>query len=639
MRLVKLISFFFISCCILNVAAQPVFNNSDFDKIIAAEQQAASAKLLQSVSPIINNYDIKYHRFNWQIDPAVEYISGSVFTYFKTNQLPADSIQFNLSTSLLVDSVIYHHQKISYHQYAPDILNILFPVSINQNTLDSVTVFYQGVPQSSGFGSFIQDEHDGVPIIWTLSEPYGASEWWPCKNTLNDKIDSIDMYITVPNGNRAAGNGVLKSSIVNGAYTTYHWSHRYPIVTYLIATAVTNYIVSTSSINYGNTVMPIVDYIFPEDSAAMVNGFKVTIPVMHLFDSLFGQYPFAKEKYGHAQFGWGGGMEHQTMSFMGNASYELVNHELAHQWFGNKITCASWEDIWLNEGFASYLTGLCYEYFFDKYYWIPFKKDRIGKIIAQPGGSVLCTDTTTVNRVFSGRLSYAKGAMIMHQLRWVIGDSAFFKGVTNYLNDPALAFQFAKTYHLKQHLEASSGQDLTWYFNDWYVGEGYPNYQINWNQQGGNVSITVNQIQSHPSVDFFELPLEIKLKNTNKDTILRLNHNASGQTFTIPVSFTVDSLIFNSNYNIISGNNLITSIQNLNIDSQLLVYPNPANDVIYIVTTTANDYNVVITDLLGKEVLRNANEKQLNISGLSKGIYILSVIEKETQKFVKIVKE
>ena len=153
---------------------------------------------------------------------------------------------------------------------------------------------------------------------------------------------------------------------------------------------------------------------------------------------------------------WGGGMEHTTMSFMGSWSRGLIAHELAHQWFGNKITCGSWEDIWLNEGFATYLDGLVYENFDGQDVFSQWRKAVVNSVTSSPSGSTFVTDTTSVSRIFNSRLSYRKGAMILHMLRYKIGDDNFFQGVKNYLADPTLAYSYAKTEDLQRHLEATS---------------------------------------------------------------------------------------------------------------------------------------------------------------------------------------
>ena len=254
-------------------------------------------------------------------------------------------------------------------------------------------------------------------------------------------------------------------------------------------------------------VIEVQNYVYPEDSLAATDDTPMLIAQMQLYSNLFGEYPFANEQYGHAQFNYGGGMEHQTMSFMGGFSFELMAHELAHQWFGDKVTCGSWEDLWLNEGFATYLSGLCYEHLAPEK-WLPFKYSQRDNITSRPDGSVRVQDTTSIQRLFSGRLTYAKGGFLVHMLRWVCGDDAFYAGCRNYLSDPALQYGSARTPQLKAHLEAASGMDLTEFFADWYVGEGYPIYKIRWSQNMDNtVTVEVNQTTSHPSVPFFEMPI------------------------------------------------------------------------------------------------------------------------------------
>ena len=283
----------------------------------------------------------------------------------------------------------------------------------------------------------------------------------------------------------------------------------------------TQYARYTQHVPFNGDTLEVVNYVYPVDSASSVALTANVVPMIQVYDTLFGIYPFQQEKYGHAQFGWGGGMEHQTMTFVSSFGFELIAHELAHQWFGDKITCGSWTDIWLNEGFATYLSGLCYEHLAPAW-WKRFRQVRVENIVSQPGGSVFCTDTTNVNRIFDSRLSYAKGAMILHQLRWILGDSAFFTGLNNYLCDASLSYGFARTSNLKSHLENTSGQDLTWYFNDWFTGEGFPYYHIKWSQTGNEVTYNVSQTQSNPSVNFFSMFIPVQFKNATHDTILRV---------------------------------------------------------------------------------------------------------------------
>jgi hypothetical protein len=159
-----------------------------------------------------------------------------------------------------------------------------------------------------------------------------------------------------------------------------------------------------------------------------------------------------------------------------------------------------------------------------------------------------------------------------------LGDSAFFAASNNYLLDISLAYGFARTSDLKTHLENSSGEDLTWYFNDWYTGEGFPSWHLDWIQSGEAVSFTLNQTQSSPLVSFFEMVVPVQFKNAIRDTIIRVSNTFSGQAFTANIPFTVDSVIIDPGYQLISGNNTIGAVDNLDSELLLQVMPNPATD-------------------------------------------------------------
>jgi len=587
-----------------------------------------TAPLTSGASRTGSNIDVFYHRLEWQIDPAVYYIKGTVTTYFHAKQ-NLNQLEFDLSDSLIVDSVIYHTVSIGFTQVPGDVLQINLPANIPSGNQDSLTVCYQGIPPSSGFGSFIQTTHDSVPVIWTLSEPYGAKDWWPCKQNLNDKIDSIDMFVTCPSAYRAAGNGLLVGEKSMGGLKVYHWKHRHPIAAYLIATALTNYEVYTDTVPLSTGNLNMLNYVYPETKASAQSLTPALIPAMQLYDSLFIPYPFMDEKYGHAQFGWGGGMEHQTMSFVGAFSFALLAHELAHQWFGDFVTCGSWEDIWLNEGFATYCTALTYEHLFNGIWWMPWKKQSIDYITTSPGGSVMVDDTTSVNRIFDGRLSYRKGAYVLHMLRWVTGDSAFFAGIRNYLLDSNIADGYALTADFQAHLEQSSGLNLSEFFNDWYYGQGFPVYQILWSQDADfNVNVHIYQSQSDPSVSFFEMPVPLLAKNTVQDSIIVLHDSVNNQAFTFNPGFQLDSLIFDPDLWLLAQSSVQLDVDLINPGQGMLLWPNPVSDVLNIQVDT-NNYltGISLFDMSGKEVLYLDNlftqHLELTLASLARGMYLL----------------
>jgi len=543
------------------------------------------------------------------------------------------SIQFELASAMDADSAFHRGFKVGVIHFG-NLVTVNFGELIPQGILDSVTIYYHGSPPvNSGFPAFSIGKHNGVPMLWTLSEPYGASDWWPSKNDLSDKIDSIDVYVAAPNGYVVASNGLFQGEEPYGPnLTATHWKHRYPIASYLVAIAVTNYAHYTENFAGPGVQYPIENYVFPEDSAFCRSRTSGLLPVYGVFASLFGAYPFEQEKYGQAEFGAGGGMEHQTMTFLGQGAFtmEILSHELAHMWFGDMVTCGSWHDIWLNEGFATYCTGLMYEITSPNLYWPIWKHNEISYITTEPGGAVYCEDTVNIGRIFDSRLSYSKGAMVLHQLRWVIGDSAFFNGTRSYLEDPDLRYGFALTENYKQHMETASGRDLTEYFDNWIYKEGFPSYTLICTQDfPDNFSVTVNQSPSDPSVSFFGLPLPVRLLGENKDTLVILDNTYTGQVFQLQPGFMVDSVDFDPENWLISGNNHVTMGKNeLPAGKHLDIQPNPATDRISVIHNLGRFRNVDVVDLSGNkikaDITENTSERLvLNLNRLSPGTYIL----------------
>jgi aminopeptidase N len=277
------------------------------------------------------NYDVKHYRCEWQIDPAVKYIAGKVtMTYLLTTA--SNSIVLDLNKVLIVDSVLYKGNKITFTQNTNNTVTINFPTFVNANTADNVSIFYQGVPPTTGNGSFIKSAHAGVPIIWTLSEPFGASDWWPCKDVLNDKADSVDIIMTCPAIYKNSSNGIIVSDIVAGANRTTHYKHRYPITSYLVAIACTNYVVASSTVTINGIAMPFENWTYPESALSFSYQAYGVENALNWFSGFYGTYPFITERYAQTQFGWGGGQEHQTNSF-------IVSPNHLERYMGERMLC------------------------------------------------------------------------------------------------------------------------------------------------------------------------------------------------------------------------------------------------------------------------------------------------------------
>ncbi len=588
------------------------------------------------------NYDVNYYRLELEVNPAVLYIDGNVTTYFTVVENNFLQMQMDLTLALTVDSIIHRDSTLSFSQIGNDVLQINFGDSLAINSLDSIRVYYHGVPSGSGFGSIVSNTHNGVPIIWTLSEPFGSSDWWPSKETLNDKADSLDVFVTNPVAYIAASIGLLVKRDTNGSKSTSHWKHRYPITSYLVAFAVTNYTVYSDWMINGSDSLEILNYIYPEDLTATQALTPVTADLIKLFDSLFIPYPYMKEKYGHAQFGWGGGMEHQTMSFMVNFTPELIAHELAHQWFGDMVTCGSWEDIWINEGFATYLTGLTFENIYPSA-WMTWKQSTLNRITSLGSGSVFVTDTTSVNRIFNSRLTYNKGAYLAHMLRWKMGDSAFFQGCRNFLTDSALTYGYAKTADLQAHMEASSGLNLNSFFTNWFMGQGFPRYQVIYDQQGTNLSVTINQTTSHPSVNFFDMPVPIQFMGANgEDSILVFDNTANNQNFNVTLPYQAVNATVDPELWLISNNNIITSLEESQLNpNDIQVYPIPTSNFVNILPNSKSTIikSATLINTLGQELKVELNQNSVQLSTFSEGNYILKIQTNKRIYYKRIVKE
>lgn len=612
----------------------------------AAQRRLEKISNYFSKTAASSNFNIQKFRCEWKINPAVRYISGAVTAYFKLSS-SNNQLIFDLVDNLTVDSVYYHSSSIGFSRPQNHTVEINLSANPGIGVTDSVTIYYQGVPPTGGgFGSFINEIHAGVPVNWTLSEPYGAREWWPCKNGLTDKTDSIDIYLTTPEAYTGVSNGLLQNEVVADGQRTTYWKHRYPIATYLVAIATTNYKKLEDTVQLGQKVLPFIQYAYPESANSFKNGTTFARKCLRLFHNTFGDYPFINEKYGHTQFSWGGGMEHQTNSFMISVAENLVAHEAAHQWFGDKITCGSWQHIWLNEGFATYLTNFYFENFSTPASYRSLLTSQLSSITAIPNGSVFVPDTTSVGRIFSGRLTYNKGAWLLHMLRWKLGDESFFKGLRAYLEDPALKYGYAITDDLIRNLEKESGISLDEFFADWFYGEGHPSYQLQWQSLGsGLINTTLSQTTSNASVSFFEMPVPVRFKNDQRDTMIVIDHRQNQQRSYIKLGFAPDSAFIDPDLKLISANNTVTRLPDAaDGPSAVIVFPNPVLDNAGIITRnfSAGNYSFRLINSVGQILwsksmngMSGTNITSIPMGNLPRGIYWLSITDGKSLKLVK----
>jgi Peptidase family M1 domain/Secretion system C-terminal sorting domain len=502
------------------------------------------------------NIDVVYYRCDWTISPNVSAnISGTVTTYFKTTAANVSVITFDLNNLVFGSPVAkYHGSTVTSSFPSTDIYRVTLPSAISaMGTLDSVSITYSGTPPAvSGQEEGYQRKQDGLAnwYIYTLSESYEDKDWWPCKADMQDKADSLDINLTVPwtgtNTYWAAANGKLTDSAISGVTRTFKFKHRYPIATYLVGIGVAKYNrYYRGTVNIAGKDVPVVYNIYPDMTGATLttalNRMDISKTELAEFSNKYGPYPFADEKHGYYQHGWGGGIEHQTFSGMSSgsmSSWSVIAHELAHQWWGDKVTFATWNHLWLAEGFAKYSEALAAEL-------IPAIGVTAASHMSGIKTTARATNTTPVylsnasiansNTVWTtnnDNAIYQRGAIIVSMLRAMMGDANFFQGCRDYLNDPLLAYKSATTADLQRNMENQlSGIDLTPFFSAWVNGTGRTDYTGNYYISGNDIQFTLTQSRTPAANPFMPMPVVLKIRNaaSTKDTTVVIYHYAAGQ--------------------------------------------------------------------------------------------------------------
>lgn len=629
--------------------------NPGDDSYSCAHAKSTGLSRLQSISwdknPGLELYDVQYHKLDLALRNTSTYIEGKVTTVAKVINAPMDAFVFELHPSLTLDSVRVNGQDL------PVTVNGNFKECALQTALQPGTVFtarivYHGTPVATGgaaIGSGISSDVSpswGNSVTWTLSQPYSAYEWWPCKQSLGDKIDSIDVWLTVGDSLKAGSNGLLQRvTPLSGNRLRYEWKHRYPIDYYLVSAAVAKYVEYRFYAYPQGAVDSVLIQNYVYDNPQTLNYFRSEInrtkDFIETFAQLFGPYPFENEKYGHCMAPFNGGMEHQTMTTQLGFSFDLTAHELAHQWFGDKVTCGSWKDIWVNEGFASYSEYLARERLLNA----AMAEQRLNQYhesaLSEPGGSVYVADTSDPNNIFSGRLTYDKGATLVHMLRFLVNDDAlFFQLLRNYLQ--AHAYGTGKGEDIKAAIEAGTSLNLDNFFDEYYYGEGYPTFSLRWDKAAnGRVYLRLSQTASMPSVTpLFHIPVEIRFRHSTGDTTVRVMSDAPEVAFDFAYSRPVSLVQIDPFQWILNKTGSIIQDATLGVEEHAtgkpVLYPNPADDRLTL-QGFATGETVRLTDAQGKELRRwtlSSDTQTFLLDGLAKGVYFIRN-GKENYRFVK----
>ncbi len=615
-------------------------------KILEFERLSKTSEVNYPGDP---RFDATYYKLDLFISHNPLFLSGRVTVKGKALDQNLNSIFLDLWTGFSVSSVISNGKDLSFNFSPGNQLNITLDRSYSPSEEFTLEIIYSGRPNSSGGigGSFVSSNTPyGRPVIWTLSQPYGSRDWWPSKDTPADKADSSEVWITADPLFVSVSNGLLTGVINNPDGTrTYKWKNHYPIANYLISIAMSNYYLYETRFEYEpGKFLPVNHYVYPEVFNSQKVNLDRTIDMLRIFSEKFGPYPYPKEKYGHAQCGFGGGMEHQTIASMGGFGEALVVHELAHQWFGDKVTCRDWANIWLNEGFATYSESI---YFEEKYGNTSFMNDvtAIMNHAKTATGTIYVQNTGSVSQIFNGARSYSKGGVVLHMLRGVVGDDNFFRILREYLNEPGLSYGTATTEDFKRIAERVSGTDLDYFFQQWIYGENYPKYVFSWGyeQLAGNnynLIIRIEQPLTNTNPQFFKMPVQIKYSTSTGTKTITLFNDMKMQSWNIPVigkplsvEFDPDNWILKD---ILESNGMVIIPTRFELFQN---YPNPFNNGTNIKYSIISRQNVrlAVYDLLGREIAELVDEQQdpgaytvsftiNNLAGNGKGLQLSSGI-------------
>ncbi len=513
-------------------------------KTEALRMQANLRDGLERLDPTPNQerYDQTYYDLDLTIDPSVPAITAATVTMQATVlDGPLSELELDFADNMSISSVTAGGSPAVISRL-DDILTVTLDRAYAGDEEIEIVVEYSGTPTG---GAFFFQNAGGAPLIWTLSQPYGARTWWPCKDYPYDKVESADIRISVPTGNKIASNGSLVSESDNGTTSFAHWHEEYPIATYLIHLGIHPYTLTTDTyMTLGGSTMDLLFYDVPSEvgNNAPINA--LVDDMLAAFEGLFGEYPYPNEKYGHNQFLFGGGMEHQTCSSMGVYFESIAAHEAGHQWFGDYITCKTYNHVWLNEGFATYCEALWLE---EAYGPEAYLADMLaGQYFGD--GTVYVPDLNDTGRIFSSGLSYNKGAWVLHMLRHVVGDATFFQILTQYQSD--FAFSAADTEDFQAVCESVSGMDLDAFFTQWIYGEGFPIYTYDWEEivpaSGGGTSIQLD-IEQLQDGQIFSMPIDVVVTTASGEETLVVNNTLASESFILPVSDTPLSVALDPN--------------------------------------------------------------------------------------------
>ncbi len=505
-----------------------------------------SIKNAQNLRPILSAYNKITFKAIDQTDSIYLHFIKSYYVvpyWIDTvkNNLTIDSIKFFYNNN-------YHSS--TYYTQGDTLIIVKFPFQISANNIFIVEVYYKGIVDRSGssFGGGLDLKRNN--IIYADNEPFGLRRWLPSFDLPYEKPETVEAKIKVKNNWKTIANGILIDSTIDGNWITYHYKESYPIAPYLIVFASSPlFNIQTQTWNYNNINMTIYHYLGPNNNTpSLYLPNQITI-----FSDVYGTYPFYNEKYAEVEIFegfFGGAMENQTNTFTKVTNNQVLSaHELAHQWWGNMVTCATFKDIFINESFATFSEavhdefalgygdfGNCRGYMGQIYCDISryLNYGDYNKPIYNPG--------PRLSDVFDGAITYSKGSAVLHALRLLfrsiyndsaIGDQKFFSALKYYGNKRK--FSYARVIDFENDIKEflnfeNKDTSISYFFYQWIYKPGHPKFKFtlskNYNGSSYDTYITLEQVQPTNWAKFKIpiFPIRIKFSdNTQIDTFISID--------------------------------------------------------------------------------------------------------------------
>jgi len=491
-------------------------------------------------------YDVQYYVLNLKIDPVHKTLSGNVEVTLVSIAPALDTLELDLINAFTVRKVESAGRALPFLHRAHKLKAMLFNKLAPQQRA-TFRIYYAGQPPvavhppwQGGF-NWSQDRN-GKPWIGVSCQGEGAKIWWPCKDHPSDEPDSVALNLTLPDSLYCAANGLLDSvSVPAPGWKTFHWKTHYPINNYNVSLNIGDYVLRKRRYRGTSGEMDIIFYVLKQDSAQAPALLEMANEFLHFYSRYFGEYPWIKEKFGLAETDYLG-MEHQTINAYGNGfrknslGYDgLMLHEMGHEWWGNNVTVRDWADFWIHEGICSYAEALFVQDKFGLAAYHQYVEENLRLRIRNQQPIVPARNATT-SETYNDDI-YAKAAVVLHTLRYVLGEKLLLDILKTFATAPAYTLHHqVVTQDFIDLVNRKSGHDYTWFFQQYLFTANLPTLEHQIVVDHGEKKLLELRWRERD----FRLPVEIRLTTGTTTTIKRLAVTATTHRFALPENAEVE---------------------------------------------------------------------------------------------------